>query len=85
MEVSNFDVLKQMSADNNQTFKLSNNLEGVRKVKAGFIVEIGVDHNTGQDIQNQMVFGSAKHMVVLLVVDIDEFNKTKNKLIQATE
>jgi hypothetical protein len=74
-EVNNFDVLKQMGLDNNTTLKMANTIVESRSTKQGGIIGMGVDSQTFMDISmgnNQMVF--------LIVVDRNEFNKTKQVL-----
>lgn len=54
--------------------KMSRTMVGARKVKAGGVVEMGVDNQTLMDLMNGML-GEQTHYPILLVVNKEQYTK----------
>jgi hypothetical protein len=67
-------------ADRNKDIRLSNTLTECRSVKAGGILSFGVDDATGRLIRKQMAGLQNTHIVVCLVLDAAEYEKTVQEL-----
>ena len=72
-----FDVVKKMVDSDNKECKVSTNLVGAKMVKAGGIIEMGVDEATRHAISKMMMFGTNRKRVLLFVIDEAEYAKTE--------
>ncbi|WP_346320944.1 hypothetical protein [Chitinophaga sp. YIM B06452] len=70
-------------ADRNKDVRLSNTLTECRSVKAGSILSFGVDDATGHLIRKQMVGLPQTHIVVCMVIDAAELDKTMKEITTA--
>jgi len=78
MKINNFDIIKEMSLQNNQSFKLfpASNVEQVSTRKGGWgFVKIAIDNLTADQIMRE------KNLFIgLLVYDLNEFDRIKKEM-----
>jgi hypothetical protein len=78
MEINNFDIIKEMSLQNNQSFKLfpASNVEQVSTRKNGWgFIKMAIDNLTADQI-----VGGKNLFIGLFVYDLDEFERIKKEM-----
>lgn len=72
-------------ADRDKDVRLSNNLVECKSVKAGSILSFGIDDETGRLIRKQMMGMGNTHIIVCMVIDAAELEKTMQELENAAK
>lgn len=69
--------LEKMSlmVKNNMDIRMSGNIVGAQKVKAGGHITMGIDSQTFHEISMEMAANDHKHYVVLYVINKEQFDK----------
>lgn len=81
-KISPFQVMDQMTNDNNKAIMMSDNLQDVRFCSQGAILSFGVELSIGSDAKLQLMTGATgENMLFCMVVNRTEMKKTQEKLL----
>lgn len=72
-------------ADRDKDVRVSNTFTECRRVKAGSIISFGIDDETGRLIRKQMMGMCNTHIVVCMVIDAAELERTMKELENAAK
>ena len=78
MSKTDLQVFDEMVKTDNQGIAASTTVLGCDTDKRGCVVKVGVEAERGQQLMQSMVKNDKKHVAILYIVDMDEFNKIKN-------
>lgn len=85
-KISPFQVMDQMTNDNNQGIRMSDNLQGVNIVPQGATLTFGVEESIFADAKMQLMTGATgENMLFCMVVNRKEMEKTEEKLLLIQE
>ena len=81
-KISPFQVMDQMTNDNNQGIRMSDNLQDVNVVPQGVTLTFGVEASVGADAKMQLMTGATgENMLFCMVVNRNEMANTEKKIM----